>query len=185
MDACYSCITIAHPYPSSFSRNGVENVWLHCSFLATLECVDAVTREYPTETVMPPLRSCCNETGLRRRTAQTREKPRSHGDVAPHTATCAWSVTGRNRPCQACGLAARGRKQTQASDGPGKSAYPPACFGACACDKVRDCCVRWHAATGGRSMASKPVSNGSSVRVRAVTDALRRQVREELPEVSD
>ena len=47
MDACYSCysyIAITHPYPGDFSRNGVEKVWLHRSFLATLECVNAVTR---------------------------------------------------------------------------------------------------------------------------------------------
>src|SRR4030095_16402024 len=31
------------PHPGGFSRNGVEKVWPHRSFLATLECVDAVT----------------------------------------------------------------------------------------------------------------------------------------------
>src|SRR6476646_6212660 len=38
--------------------------------------------------------------------------------------------------------------------------------------------------TGGTSMARKPADIGSSVRARAVTDALRRQVREELPEMA-
>ena len=33
-------------------------------------------------------------------------------------------------------------------------------------------------------MARQPAGNGSTVRARAVTDALRRQVREELPEVA-
>src|SRR5262245_50893135 len=44
MGACYSHKAIAHPYPGGFSRNGVEKVWLHRSFLATLACLDAVTR---------------------------------------------------------------------------------------------------------------------------------------------
>src|SRR6476620_6722131 len=44
MGACYSHIAIAHPYPGGFSRNGVEKVWLHRSFLATLACMDVVTR---------------------------------------------------------------------------------------------------------------------------------------------
>src|SRR4249919_1624770 len=37
---------------------------------------------------------------------------------------------------------------------------------------------------GGPSMAKQRADNGSSVRAREVTDALRRQVREELPEVA-
>src|SRR5262245_32959 len=57
MDACYSHKAITHPYPGGFSRNGVEKVWLHRSFLATLECVDAVTRG-PCRNVMLPQRSC-------------------------------------------------------------------------------------------------------------------------------
>jgi len=44
MDACYSHIAITYPNPGGFSRNGVEKVWLLRSFLATLGCVDAVTR---------------------------------------------------------------------------------------------------------------------------------------------
>jgi hypothetical protein len=47
------------PLPGGFSRNGVEKVWLHRSFLATLGCVDAVTRGAQAKTVKPSLRSCC------------------------------------------------------------------------------------------------------------------------------
>jgi hypothetical protein len=43
------------PLPGGFSRNGVEKVWLHRSFLATLGCVDAVTRGAQAKTVKPSL----------------------------------------------------------------------------------------------------------------------------------
>src|SRR5262245_56739430 len=57
MDACYSHIAITHPYPGGFSRNVVEKVWLHRSFLATWRAL-TLGQGGQTEKVMPSLRSC-------------------------------------------------------------------------------------------------------------------------------